>query len=35
METGLTIDVPTFVKEGDIIRVDTRNGTYMERVTKK
>jgi elongation factor P len=35
LETGLTIDVPAFVKEGDIIRVDTRTGNYVERVTKK
>jgi elongation factor P len=34
-ETGLVIDVPTFVKEGDIIKVDTRTGRYVERVTKK
>jgi len=34
-ETGLTIDVPIFVKEGDIIKVDTRTGRYVERVTKK
>lgn len=34
-ETGLTIDVPTFVKEGDIIKVDTRTGRYVERVNKK
>ena len=35
MDTGLTIDVPAFVKEGDVIKVDTRTGTYIERVTKK
>jgi len=36
LETGATIGVPTFVKEGDIIKVDTRTGTYVERVgTKK
>ncbi len=35
LETGYTIDVPTFVKEGDIIKVDTRTGTYVERVTTK
>jgi elongation factor P len=34
-ETGLRIEVPTFVKEGDIIKVDTRTGRYVERVTKK
>jgi elongation factor P len=35
LETGLTIGVPAFVKEGDIIKVDTRNGTYIERVGSK
>jgi len=32
METGVSIGVPTFVKEGDIIKIDTRTGTYVERV---
>ncbi|MEG1547645.1 MAG: elongation factor P [Clostridia bacterium] len=32
METGLKINVPLFVNEGDRIRVDTRSGEYMERV---
>jgi elongation factor P len=35
LETGYTINVPTFVKEGDVIKVDTRTGTYLERATKK
>ncbi len=35
LETGLTVGVPAFVKEGDIIKVDTRNGTYIERVGAK
>ena len=36
LETGYTIAVPAFVKEGDILKVDTRTGTYVERVgTKK
>ena len=34
-ETGLSIEVPTFINEGDIIKVDTRTGKYVERVTKK
>jgi len=34
LETGFQIGVPTFVKEGDIIKVDTRNGTYLERANK-
>ncbi len=35
LETGYTMNIPTFVREGDIIKVDTRTGTYVERVTKK
>jgi elongation factor P len=31
LETGVTIQVPLFVNEGDIIKVDTRTGTYLER----
>ncbi len=35
LETGYTIDVPSFVQEGDIIKVDSRTGTYVERVSSK
>jgi elongation factor P len=31
-ETGLQVQVPNFVEEGDTIRVDTRTGTYVTRV---
>lgn len=31
IETGLTVYVPLFIKKGDKIRVDTRNGSYVER----
>ena len=34
LETGITMQVPMFVNEGDVIRVDTRSGEYMERVKK-
>ena len=34
LETGITIQVPMFVNEGETIRVDTRTGEYMERVKK-
>ena len=34
LETGVTIQVPMFVNEGDVIRIDTRTGEYMERVKK-
>ncbi len=33
LETGITIQVPLFVNQGDIIKVDTRNGSYLERVS--
>jgi elongation factor P len=32
LETGYNIQVPLFVNIGEKIRVDTRTGTYMERV---
>ena len=32
LETGATINVPLFVNTGDIIRIDTRTGEYMERL---
>jgi elongation factor P len=31
-ETGLEVQVPSFVEEGDTIRIDTRNGEYITRV---
>jgi elongation factor P len=31
LETGLSIQVPLFINIGDIIKVDTRTGTYLER----
>lgn len=31
LNTGITIQVPAFIKEGDKIRVDTNEGRYMER----
>jgi elongation factor P len=32
METGLIVSVPPFINEGDMIRVDTATGNYVERV---
>ncbi len=32
LETGLTVQVPLFIEEGDVIRVDTRTGEYLTRV---
>ena len=31
LETGAVVQVPAFVNEGDMIRVDTRTGEYLER----
>jgi len=33
LETGITIPIPLFVNKGDKIRVDTRTGQYLERVS--
>lgn len=32
LETGVTVQVPPFVKEGDIVRVNPADGSYQERV---
>ena len=32
LETGLVVQVPPFIKAGDVIRVDTRTGEYVTRV---
>ncbi len=34
LETGAVINVPFFVKEGEVVKVDTRTGDYLERVKK-
>jgi len=34
VETGAVVNVPPFIKEGDMIRIDTRTGEYVERVSK-
>ncbi len=33
LETGAEIQVPMFIKEGDVIRVNTDNGEYTDRIT--
>ena len=35
LETGTTINAPLFINEGDIIRINTETGEYVERVDKK
>jgi len=32
VETGAEVRVPLFINEGDIVKIDTSNGAYMERV---
>ncbi len=34
LETGATIQVPLFINEGDLLKVDTRTGEYVERLKK-
>lgn len=34
LETGITVQVPPFIEEGEVIRIDTRTGEYAERVKK-
>lgn len=31
LETGITVKVPAFIKQGDVIKVDTRTSEYLER----
>ncbi len=33
LETGAVVDVPLFIDEGDVVRVDTRTGEYVQRVS--
>ena len=32
LSTGAVIQVPLFINEGEVVRIDTRTGEYMERV---
>ncbi len=32
LETGLQVNVPLFVNTGDKLKIDTRTGSYVERV---
>ena len=33
LETGISIRVPLFINNGDIVKVDTRSGNYLERIS--
>jgi elongation factor P len=32
LETGLTVNVPSFISTGDVIRINTETGEYQSRV---
>jgi elongation factor P len=34
LETGAEVQVPLFIKEGEIVKIDTRDGKYIERVNR-
>ncbi len=34
MSTGLVVQVPFHINEGDVLKIDTRNGAYVERVSR-
>jgi len=34
LESGLVLQVPLFINEGDVIKVDTRDGKYIERISQ-
>jgi elongation factor P len=34
LETGITVNVPLFVNTGDVLKIDTRTGEYLERAGK-
>jgi elongation factor P len=33
LESGAVVNVPLFINQGDVIRVDTRTGQYVQRVS--
>ncbi len=35
LETGAVIKVPLFINEGDVVRIDTRTGEYLERAKQQ
>lgn len=34
LETGITVNVPLFINVGDVLKIDTRTGQYLERASK-
>ncbi|MCA9437462.1 MAG: elongation factor P [Candidatus Omnitrophica bacterium] len=35
LETGYEVDVPLFIEEGELLKIDTRTGDYLERATSR
>ena len=35
ISSGKEVQVPLFIEEGDLIKIDTRNGTYVGKASKK
>ncbi len=35
LETGAVVNVPLFINEGDVLKIDTRSGQYVERIKNK
>jgi len=33
LETGITVQVPMFINTGDVLKIDTRDGSYLERAS--
>jgi elongation factor P len=34
LASGASVQVPLFINQGDILKIDTRDGKYVERVTR-
>ena len=34
LQTGITVTVPLFINPGDMLKIDTRSGEYLERASK-
>jgi elongation factor P len=34
LSTGAVVQVPLFIEEGEWVKIDTRTGSYLERVKK-
>ena len=34
LSSGLVVQAPLFIDEGDVVKIDTRSGDYIERVSR-